>query len=82
MAALGSEVWRADLPEEDNKVVVLGTPIGSNAFIDAHGRARMTKEKALLSQIWQMRDQQWAWVMLSQSAVPRANFCFFTAPAI
>ena len=80
MAALGAEVWRADLPDAENGIVVLGAPIGSAAFVEEHGRLRMENERRFLAQIERLPDPQCAWVMLSQSAVPRATHTLRTVP--
>ena len=73
IAALGPDVWTADLPEEQNGIVILGTPLGTRAFVEAHAEKRLADERRLLEQIGKLQDVQCAWVLLSQSAVPRAN---------
>ena len=80
LAALGREVWRSDLHDEANGLVVLGSPIGRKAFVVAHGRERIANEKVLLDQVQRMQDPQCAWVMPSRSAVPRANHMLRTVP--
>ena len=80
VAELGPKVWRANLPDDLNGLVVLGAPLGRDAFVQAHGRERLPKEERLLEQIQRMKDPQCAWAMLSQSAVPRATHTLRTVP--
>ena len=73
LAAISPEAWTADLPDHLNGITVLGTPFGKAAFVEAFTQTRMEKERALLERIEQLQDPQCAWLMLSMSAVPRAN---------
>ena len=73
LRALGPDVWRADKPEEENGLVVLGTPLGRKAFVDAFAEERLQQEEKLLSELPLLPDLQSAWVLLSQSVVQRAN---------
>ena len=69
LAAAAPDAWTADKPDVANGLVVLGTPL---AFVDAHAQERMRKEQQLLW-LGVMTDLQCQWVLLFQSAVPRAN---------
>ena len=60
--------------------MILGTPLGTAAFVQAHAQKRMAQEEQLLGQLQRLPDLQCAWVMLSQSAVPRANHTIRTLP--
>ena len=62
--------WRANLPDEQNGLVVLGTPLGKNAFVRAHATKRMQTEQVLLDRLMDLSDLQCQWVILSQCAVP------------
>ena len=53
--------------------MVLGTPLGRKAFVEAHDEERMRRERMLLERLQDMPDLQCQWAVLSQSAVPRAN---------
>ena len=77
---ISAEAWTADLPEEQNGLVILGTPLGKSAFVEAHARRRLEIEERLLRELPGMKDPQKAWVLLSQSAVPRANHTLRTLP--
>ena len=73
LAAFDKDIWVADRPAHENGIVALGTLLVSPEFVQAHAAKRMEKEQHLLTQICKLPDPQHAWVMLSQSAVPRAN---------
>ena len=66
-------VWQADKPDELNGLVVLGIPLGKDAFVQAFATKRLETEQKLLEELPKLSDLQHAWVLLSQSAVPRAN---------
>ena len=70
-------LWTTDLvtdsPDVDNGLVVLGTPMGTKAFVEQQANDRIEKEKGLLKELPLLKDVQAAWVLLCQSAVPRAN---------
>ena len=46
---------------------------GTKEFVQEHARKRMEVEERFLEQVQKLPDLQCSWVMLSQSAVPRAN---------
>ncbi len=73
LQAVSTEAWTADKPDEQNGLVILGTPLGKPAFVEAHARKRLEVEQRLLRELPEMKDPQQAWVLLSQSAVARAN---------
>ena len=54
-------------------MVVLGVPIGDQAFIRARAAERRTKEDSYLAQLVEIDDVQAAWLLLSYTAVPRAS---------
>ncbi len=49
-------------------------------MIEAHARKRLSVEQRLLRELPEMSDPQVAWVLLSQSAVPRANHTLRVLP--
>ena len=44
--ALSPEAWTGNLDEEKNGLVVLGVPVGRDAFVREHGRQRLEKGRA------------------------------------
>ena len=73
LEALGAEVWTANKPAAENGIKVLGTPLGSPEFVQAHANARMQEEQRFLDEIPHLQDLQCSWALLAYSAVPRAN---------
>ena len=75
IAELGSDVWRGDCPAVENGIVVLGTPLGSPEFVQAHCDKRMAVEREFLQWIPRIafHDLQSAFLLLFFCAVPRAN---------
>ena len=65
LATLGPDVWRSDRPAHENRPVVLGTPLGSREFIEAHGQTRMEEEHRFLNESVGLPDPQCAWNLLS-----------------
>ena len=53
--------------------MILGTPLGKAAFVEAFVETKIVAEKTLLDKVLKLEDLQCAWIMLSMSAVPRAN---------
>ena len=51
LAASAPTAWKADLPPESNGMLVLGVPIGTQAFQQARLAERLQKESALLEQL-------------------------------
>jgi hypothetical protein len=80
LTSLGPDVWTADKPAEQNGLVILGTPLGTNAFVDRIGRERVIEEQRLLTKTPQLPDLQCAWILLSLSAQPRANHMLRVVP--
>ena len=71
---LGPEAWQ---PEG---IKVLGTPIGSEAFIREKVMTRIADEQRLWDAIPRVPDLQCSWQLLVQSAGPRANHVIRTLP--
>ena len=80
IAELGDEVWRGDKPEAQRGVVVLGTPLGHPAFVQAWAEDRMRLERQLLDHLPHLPDLQCAWLLLLMCASPRANHAIRTLP--
>ena len=78
--ALGADVWTADKAEHEHDINILGTPLGRLAYMAHFADARVEKEQQLLVEIEKLPDLQCAWVMLSMSAVPRANHMIRMVP--
>ena len=74
VATLGAEVWSPD------GIVVLGTPIGSNAFCQAKADERIDVERRLWEDISNVPGVQCAWQISSQSAGPRCSYFSRTMP--
>ena len=80
LLALGNDVWTADKPEHENGLKILGTPLGKPAYVEQFVNERMHKENCFLGKLLKMTDLQCAWIMLSFSAVPRANHMIRMVP--
>ena len=55
IAELGDEVWRGDKPDAQRGVVVLGSPVGHPAFVQAWAEDRLRAEQELLDQLPKLR---------------------------
>ena len=80
LAALGPDVWTADLPAHLNGIMVLGTPLGCPGYVRQRGVARMVEERRLLDRLPGLPDTQCAWLLLLLSGVPRANHLLRIVP--
>jgi len=74
MQELGAEVW------SPAGVKVLGTPLGTDAYVAQHVAERLADEKRLWDAIPEVPDLQCAWQLLLQCAGPRANHLLRTLP--
>ena len=63
-------VWKGDLDDELNGVVILGTPLGKPALIEKQVLNRIEKEQLLLRELIHLKDIQCVWTLLSWSVVP------------
>jgi len=77
---LGADVWRSDAPPEQRGLKILGTPVGSGEFVQAHLNARLQDEQVLLDRLSAVPDPQCAWLVLMYCASPRANHLLRTIP--
>ena len=76
-------VWVGDqsLPEKEQGVVVLGSPLGTQQFAEEHGKAKLEKELEFLDLVAQVPDRQCAWVLLQLCCAPCANYNLRTQAA-
>ena len=66
-------VWKGNLEAAKNGMVVLGAPLGGEAFVSAKGTKRLEEEKKLFDALPHLPDLQCAWLLFYFSAAPRAN---------
>ena len=80
LAAAAPGACTAYKPDAENGLLVFGIPLGKKAFVDAHAQERMRREQKLQHRLGDMTDLQCRWVLLFQSAVPRANHMLHIPP--
>ena len=73
MAELGPEVWRCTRPANENGLVILGSPLGSDEYVAEFARRRRAEEQIFWTRLLDVPDLQCAWVLLLCCAAPRAN---------
>ena len=73
-AALQRGVWSPD------GVIILGSLVGSDAFIALFAEARLAKEKLLLDALDSVPDLQRRWQIPTRCAIPRMNHVLRTLP--
>ena len=71
---LDTAIWVGDwaLPPAEQGLTVLGTPFGSNAYIQQ--RLELKRHNRLLQRIPRVEDLQVSWLLLHYCAGPRANY--------
>ena len=70
-----ARVWRGShLPLVQQGITVLGTPLGSVEFVQAHLQKTLADHDTLLSRIPLLDDTQSAWALLLHCAGSRANY--------
>ena len=74
LADLGEDVWNPA------GIKVLGTPVGSDEFVQSHVVERLAEERQLWAALPEVPDLQCAWQLLVQCAGPRANHLLRTLP--
>ena len=65
---------------DDVRVKVLGTPVGSDAFVEAFVDKRVKDEKKLWDALQFVPDLQCAWQLVLQCAGPRCHHLLRTLP--
>ena len=68
------------LPAEQQGMGVLGTPSGSDAFVDAFLQHKIRTHTSLLSKIPAVPDLQAAWLLLLMCAAPRCHYLLRALP--
>ena len=68
MRVFGEEEGDTDVLPTQQGIIVLGTPSGDAAFIQAHLEMKATEQRTLLDRIPLMSDLQSTWL------IPRANW--------
>ena len=70
-----ARVWRGSmLPEVQQGMKVLGTPLGHPAFVAEHLRSVSREQQVLLDRITLVQDLQSAWLLLLHCASARVNY--------
>ena len=82
MYNLGPDVWKSDLPEADRGIKVVGTPIGSDAFVANFCSEVLSEERQLLENIPKLDSLQMSWLLLLFCAVPRVNHLLRTVSPV
>ena len=73
ISELGPDVWRGDREPEENGLVVLGVPLGTDEFVNAFAMKRRREEQLFLDRLLHVPDLQSAWLLLLFCAAARAN---------
>ena len=73
IAEIGPEVWRCGRAAAEDGLKVLGSPLGSEAFVEAFAAARREEEQVFLDRLEHVPDLQSAWLLLLHCAAARAN---------
>ena len=73
-------VWKGDLPDDKNGIIILGAPLGKPEFVRAQGAKRMDEERRFLDVLPTLPDLQCAWLLLYFCAVPRAIHMLRSVP--
>ena len=69
----GDNIWKSALPLEQRGLKVLGTPLGTQEFVDRFCAERSEEKAQLLNLIPKLPSIQSAWLLLYFCAVPRIN---------
>jgi len=70
---MGETVWKGSLPVNLQGIKVVGTPVGSDEFVQEHCREVLNNEAQLLSMIPKLASLQASWLILYFCAVPKIN---------
>ena len=73
---LGPEAWVGDpaLPPSDQGLAILGSPLGSPAFVAQQLQEAVANHAGFLSRIPLLQDLQASWLLLLFCASPRCNY--------
>ena len=82
LASLGAEVWVGDqgLPAEEQGLIILGAPLGSDVFSSQHLNNLSATHQELLSRLPELQDLQASWLLLLFCASPRSNYILRMLP--
>ena len=74
--SLGDDVWKGSsiLPDFERGLNILGTPIGTEAYVKAVLRKKLDEQKVLLEAIPFINNVQSAWLLLLYCGSSRANY--------
>ena len=77
-----SRTWLGDssLAPAQRGLVVLGAPLGTPEFVQAHLQQTLERQATLLNQLPNLHDTQVGWLLLSCCACPRAQYALRTLP--
>ena len=79
---MGENVWKGSLSAERQGIKVVGTPVGSEEFVQENCREILDNGAQLLSMITKLASLQASWLVLYFCAVPKVNHLLRTlAPA-
>ena len=78
----GDPVWVGDwaLPQDQQDLVALGTPLGTGAFVQCQLRIKRAAQDQLLERIPHVDDLQASWLLWRYCAAPRANYLLRVLP--
>lgn len=78
--AISLDAWKAGKPQIDRGIKILGTPIGSPAFVESKAKEAVEEKAQLLNFLPKLPSLQSAWLLLYFCAVPRINHLLRTVP--
>ena len=70
---ISPNAWKADAPDHQRGIEILGTPIGSRAFVEACATEAIQEKAQLLNFLPKLPSRQASWLLLYFCAVPRIN---------
>ena len=80
-----ARVWRGDLQVEPSQrgIVILGTLVGTPEFVQQQLEQKVVEHETFLQRVPELKDLQWAWLLLLFCGVAEANFLLRTiGPAL
>jgi hypothetical protein len=82
VGTLGTDVWvgGGGTAAPARGIKVLGSPVGTPEFVQAHNARRQAEEQAFLDMLPDLPDLQCAWALLLNCAVPRCNHLIRSLP--
>ena len=80
LAEIAPGAWKSDAPLPQRGIKVLGTPFGSEAYVQAFGETIAEKRAKLLHILPKLPSLQIAWLLLYYCGVPRLNHLLRNLP--